>query len=348
MCSRASSRRPVDASIHAASRSAPARSRIGAASPAASRAARIRCAPRLSPRTIQAQPNPLTMLEREQRVVRRAPGQGGVDVGALGAGEGEVLGLAAAAHPLRGRSGRVGEPGGVRGERALGQPALGHRVERERADAVEQPVPNGRTFVVDDDERAARESPDDVDRRRRGDVERLEHELDRGERGAAGERGQRPQAALVVGEEQLVAPLDRGLQRAAALRPAAGRVAQHAEAVVEAAADLLDRQASSCAPRRARSPAAGRRASGTGRAPRRRRAAVPVARGGAAGEQLHGLGERKRRELEHGLAVDVERDLAGAQDPQPRGGVEEADRERRGGVERRARSCRGSPPRRRP
>ena len=34
---------------------------IGAASPAASSAARIRCAPRLSPRTTQAQPNPLTM-----------------------------------------------------------------------------------------------------------------------------------------------------------------------------------------------------------------------------------------------------------------------------------------------
>ena len=55
--------------------------------------------------------------------------------------------------------------------------------------------------------------------------------------------------------------------------------------------------------------------------------------GGTTGEQLDGVGERERRELEHGLAVDVERDLAGAQDPQPRGGVEEADRERRGGVD---------------
>ena len=60
---------------------------LAAASPAASSAARIRCAPLLSPRTTQAQPNPLTMLEREQRVVRGAPGQGGVDVGALGPGE---------------------------------------------------------------------------------------------------------------------------------------------------------------------------------------------------------------------------------------------------------------------
>ena len=42
---------------------------------------------------------PVDDVEREQRVVRGAPGQRGVDVGALGPGEGEMLGLAAAAHP---------------------------------------------------------------------------------------------------------------------------------------------------------------------------------------------------------------------------------------------------------
>ena len=36
--------------------------------------------------------------------------------------------------------GRVREPCGVRGEGALGQPGIGHRFEREGADAVEQPV----------------------------------------------------------------------------------------------------------------------------------------------------------------------------------------------------------------
>ena len=46
---------------------------------------------------------PVDDAEREQRVVRGAPGQRGVDVGALGAGEGEMLGLAAAAHTLRWR-----------------------------------------------------------------------------------------------------------------------------------------------------------------------------------------------------------------------------------------------------
>ena len=73
-------------------------------------------------------------------------------------------------------------------------------------------------------------------------VERLEDGLDGGEGCAAGEGGEGPQAPLVVGEEQLVAPADRRLERSAAFRSAARRVAQHAEAIVEAAGDLLDRQ----------------------------------------------------------------------------------------------------------
>ena len=92
---RAGSRWPDDASIQAASSSAVARSRAGAASPAASSAASRRCAPRLSPSTIHAQPNPLAIASPRTRVVRRAPGQRGVDVRALGAREREVLGLAA-------------------------------------------------------------------------------------------------------------------------------------------------------------------------------------------------------------------------------------------------------------
>ena len=143
MCSRASSSWSVDASIHAASRSAPARSRLGAASPAASSAARIRCAPRLSPRTIQAQPNPLTM-----------PSASSGSCAALQARAASMLARSARAkarcsawRPLRTpcveRAGRRGEPRGVRGEGGLGQPGLGHRLERERADAVEQPVADG-------------------------------------------------------------------------------------------------------------------------------------------------------------------------------------------------------------
>ena len=56
-------------------------------------------------------------------------------------------------------------------------------------------------------------------------------------------------------------------------------------------------------------------------------------RTGSPGEQRDRVGEGERRELEHGLTVDVERDLAGAQDPQSRSGVEQANRERRGRVD---------------
>ena len=125
---------------------------------------------------------PVDEAERDQRVVRDAPGQRGVDVGALGPGEGEMLGLAAAAHTLRGGSGGVGEPCGVRGEGALGQSGVGHRVEREGADAVEQPVANGhrRFFVVDDHQRTAGEPADHVDRGGCRHVERFEDGLDGG------------------------------------------------------------------------------------------------------------------------------------------------------------------------
>ena len=83
---------------------------------------------------------PVGDAEREQRVVRDAPGQGGVDVGALGPGEGQVLGLVTAAHACCGESGRVREPGGVCGPGTIGQPGVGHGFERERPDAVEEPV----------------------------------------------------------------------------------------------------------------------------------------------------------------------------------------------------------------
>ena len=229
----------------------------------------MRCAPLLSPRTIQAQPNPLTMASVRSGSRACGPGQRGVDVGALGASEGQMLRLAIAAHALRGRSGRGGEPRGVRVERAIGQPCVRHRLERKGADAVEQPVPrDGAIAVVDEDERAAREAPDHVDRGRRGHVERLEDGLDRRRGAPPVNVGQRPQAPLVVGEQQLVAPPDRRPECSASLRLAARRVAQHAEAIVEATARSPRRTASWCAPRQARSRAAGRRATGTGRAPR--------------------------------------------------------------------------------
>ena len=187
-----------------------------------------------------------------------------------------------------------------------------------------------RVVVVDDDERTAREPPDHVDRRGRRHVERFEDELDRREGSAAGERGERPQPALVVGEQQLVAPPDRRSQRSAAFRLAAGRVAQHVEAVVEAAGDLLDRQR--LGSRRGeldrqrqtveRTTELVHASSAVADAWFRRRALARRVNNSTASD------ERKRCELEHGLAVDVERNLAGAQDPQPGRRVEEANGER--------------------
>ena len=62
-------------------------------------------------------------------------------------------------------------------------------------------------------------------------------------------------------------------------------------------------------------------------------ALVLALRGGATGEQLGGVAERERCELEQGFAVDVEWHLAGAQDPHAGGGVEQPDREFGGRVD---------------
>ena len=146
--------------------------------------------------------------------------------------------------PVGRRRGGVGEPGGVRGEGAVGQPGVGHRFERERPDAVEQPVADGvrrsSSSTMTSERLASR--PTTSIAAAAGTSSASSTNSTAGERCATGERGQRPEAPLVVGEQQLVAPPDRRLQRPAALRSAAGRVAQHVEAVVEAAGDLLDRQ----------------------------------------------------------------------------------------------------------
>ena len=175
------------------------------------------------------------------RVVRVAPRQRGVDVRPLGAREAEVLGLAARCARRRSTSAAAAaNHAACAANRAVGQPPRPSPRARTRGccRAAGSGPPSPSTITS---ERLG-EPADDVDRRRRGHVERLEHRLDGGERRAAGERRERPQAALVVGEQQVVAPADRRLQRAAALGPAARRVAQHAEAVVEPAGDLLDRQ----------------------------------------------------------------------------------------------------------
>ena len=325
MCRRAGSRCPEDASIQAASRSAVARSRAGARlACGGERGEQALCAAGVAeddPRPAE----PVGDLEPSHGVVGRAPGQRGVDVGALGAREREVLGLLRAAHALRRRGGLLRVPRGMRIEAALSEPRLGQRLERERADAVEQPVA-GR--LVHDHQRAAREPAHDVDCRRRRHVERAEHRLRRRERCAAGEGGERPEAALVVGEQEVVAPPDRRPQRPAALGLAARRVAQHGEAVVEPARDLLDGQRP-----RARRRELDRERQAVER-PAQLAHLLRVARAGRPeGEELDSVFERQRSELEHGLLCELERYLAGAEDPQRRRRIEKALHERRGGVD---------------
>ena len=122
----------------AAARSA--RSRAGAASPAASSAARIRCAPRLSPRTIQAQPNPLTMSSASSGSCAALQASAASMLARSARAKARCSAWRALRTPAVDDAGGGGEPRGVRGEGALGQPGLRHRLERERADAVEQPV----------------------------------------------------------------------------------------------------------------------------------------------------------------------------------------------------------------
>ena len=155
------------------------------------------------------------------------------------------------------------------------------------------------------------------------------------ERRAAGERGQGPESLLVVREEQVVAPADRRAQRTATFRLAAGRVAQQREPVVEAAGDLPDPQ---------RPGPRGGELDGQRQPVERTAEVVDLAlapgTGGATGEHPHGVGERERRELDHDLAVELERHLARAEDPGApvtrRGVALPAPPRRR----RRARSCR--------
>ncbi len=122
----------------AAARSA--RSRAGAASPAASSAARSRCAPRLSPSTIHAQPNPLAIASARSGSCAALQASAASMFARSARAKARCSAWRALRTPAVDAPRRGGEPRGVRVERAVGQPGLGHRLERERADAVEQPV----------------------------------------------------------------------------------------------------------------------------------------------------------------------------------------------------------------
>ena len=110
-------------------------------SPAAARAARIRRDPSVpAPSTTQAQPNPRTMSRPSIGSAGLGPGQCLVDVGPLGADQGEVAGLLGAAYAGASPGGGLGVPGGVRPAGSLGLAARGQLLQAERPDTVQHAV----------------------------------------------------------------------------------------------------------------------------------------------------------------------------------------------------------------
>ena len=211
----------------------PRRSRPGAARP---RARRHR-------RSTHAQPQPVAIRSASRSSRLAAHAERGVEVGPLGAHEPEL--------PRPGPARAPRPPPGPR--RLRTSAACAPRATSTASGLPEALAPNARTLSSS----RYRNSPSasrrrrpvsgrPAGRRRRArlarDVERAEDVLDRVERRAVDERGERPDPALVVGEEEVVAPGQRGRERALALRPPGRRVPQQREAVVEPPGDLGDRQ----------------------------------------------------------------------------------------------------------
>ena len=266
--------------------------------------------------------------DAEARGVFGGPGEGGVDVGAVGANGGHARGLGVAAYGRGASIGGFGEPRRVCRGRVVGAAGFPQAQLGEGADAVEQPVaygPVGPDFGID--QRSVDESADDVEHGCRGDAERTEDVFRGGERCAAGEARQGPQSTLVVGEQQLVAPPDRRGQRAAAFGATAGRVAEQRETVVESPRDLLYRQGLDPGggeldgQRQPVEGSADRLDDGGGLLVEHEPGAQLC---GAGGEQRDRVGDRERFEGIDGLAVEPQRKLAGGEDAQVRGGVQQA------------------------
>jgi hypothetical protein len=113
----------------------------------------------------------------------------------------------------------------------------------QRADAVEQAVADRAARAeLGGGQGAVHEPGDDVEAGIWRHLQSRQHRFNGRERGTPGEGGDGPQAALVVGEEQVVAPGQRGPQGGLACWQVAGGIAQEREPVIKAAGDLLDRQ----------------------------------------------------------------------------------------------------------
>ena len=239
----------------------------------------------------------------ELRVVRGAPGERGVDVRPFGSSDRQAVGLPVTAHPRvaprRGwwRTRRRGPPAPPR----TGPPrGAGQRNTRGCCRAGGSAPPS--VGDVDADHGPRDEPADRVEHRGGRHAERDQHVLGGVQRGAPGEAGERPQPALVVGEQQVVAPRDRAREGAAALGAGAGGIREQRTGR-RAAGRCPAPRATARAQRPARWPGAVRRVTGTPPppAPRCRRpgrtagaSRVPGSRTGPPSARRRAVRERTR------------------------------------------------------
>ena len=189
---------------------------------------------RPSPRSTQAQPKPVAIRRPSAGSWTAVHASAASMLIALLAAGPEVLGLLGSAESGGRGGGDGGEPVGLRPQRDLVEGGVAEPVEGERPNAVEQPVAGRATFdgELDGDQRAVGETTDDIGGRLRRHVERGQDVLEPGERRAIGEAAERPQTALIIREQQVVAPRDRRLEGALPVGSTAGRVTQQGEAVL--------------------------------------------------------------------------------------------------------------------
>ena len=232
----------------------------------------------------------------------------------------------------------------LRQRRRLG--GVGETLTRVHADCLEQPVAPPLARLLDRDERLLDEARQDIRDRRRGEsLPRADH-FGRIELEAAGEGRQPAEEDLLVGLEQVVAPLERCRQRLLPRRCGAAARAQEAEPVVEPIGDRCSAEgaeAAGCQLERERQPveaeADARDVLGVlvGEREARRR------RGGALDEEEDGLvleqpgrrnrvlepGQLERGDPEHDLSGDAQRLAARRDDGQSRRRAQQAIRQRR-------------------
>ncbi len=321
----ARARSPAEVSSHAASRLARTRSTA-----AASRADAVAHPRRTRAAVAEDDPGPAE-AERDpgagRAVVAVAPLQGRVHIGPLGPGEGEAvrLGGRAGRAPRTSRRARRTSPRGRRRRRPRSRTRAGGPMRG--ADAVEEPA-GRRLRAVSSLTRERSTSRVTVSSTEEAGTSRAARTRSRASSVAPpGKQERAQQPALVVGEQQLVAPVEGRLQGLAGAR---------ARGCWGRGAVRTGRRAA------ARSPRPGATALGRcGELDRQRQAVQrtahlldqrlgPLVQGevlaqaaGPLDEQRHRVLGRQRRQSMDQLVVEAERHLAGRQDPEAGDGVQQ-------------------------